>query len=253
MSGLLAFAGGFAEGVGAGIVEKGRQDRDDRIREQMYAREDRHRSEDRANAVADREDAQAYQTGERVAGQDFTSSENAANREFTRGERIAGQEFTSGENAANRDFTADQNDKNREHDRTMNSETVADVITGGDGKLHAVTRTGGTRPIVDSDGNGISPDKSKQYQDAVQDIFGKLLENNPEYGDARKSTDELMREAEKRAADLINGTISDPDDGGEDFPAAPMNLSERTVGQVYSAPDGRRVKWTEKGWLEVTG
>lgn len=111
--GLLAFAGGLATGVGAGMVEKGKQAREDRIRERMMAREDTQRAEDRAYAVADREDTQAFQSGERAAGQEFTRSENAANRDFNRSEREAGQQFTAGENAANREFTAAQNDRNR--------------------------------------------------------------------------------------------------------------------------------------------
>lgn len=223
-NGLLAFTGGLATGVGMGMVEKGRQDREDRIREVVAARQDRHRVEDRANAVSDREDTQSFQSGERAAGQDFTADQNAANRDFTRSERIGGQNFTSGENdanrshqsnenAANRDFTAGQNDKNREHDKTMNDVTVADVITGGDGKLHAVTRSGGTRPILDSNGNGLSPDQSERYQDTLQRVLSDLIESNAsQYGEARKSNQELLREAESLAADMLNGKQKDSGD-----------------------------------------
>lgn len=36
-------------------------------------------------------------------------------------------------------------------------------------------------------------------------------------------------------------------------PPAPRNVAERVAGKVYTAPDGRRVKWTGEGWILVNG
>lgn len=44
---------------------------------------------------------------------------------------------------------------------------------------------------------------------------------------------------------------SRPAPGGAQNPPAPRNAADRKVGQTYTAPDGRNVQWTGKGWMVV--
>lgn len=254
--GLLSGIGGALQGVGAGMVEKGKQAREDRIRERMMVREDRHRSEDRSYAVADREDTQAFQSSERMAGQDFTADQNAANREFTRGERVAGEEFTAGQNEAGRAHDKGLLDKRLEHDKTMadreherRAGLVADIVTGKDGNLVGITPAGDAIQITDSSGQAVTKDNSAAFREAYQRFYGDIGKADI-YG--RKSDAQIAAEAARQAADLVNGETMRKAMGSADLPEAPRDINDRVVGQVYQAPNGKQVKWTENGWLEVT-
>lgn len=228
-TGLMAIAGGMMKGYGSGVLEAARAKREaalEALREQ------------RADARAERE-----------------------------------MKFRSDEAAIGRQFQADENEKERA--------SRGEYGTGADGSSLFIQ--GGTaKPVTDDKGKPVKLAKTKDASPAEVQTAEWLIQQG--VAPDAKSAWELVRRArddpEKSKAGiykawldtLTEGQIgADPQkiadearqrteetmrflDGeetgstGQTLMPAPRDPKQRTVGTTYSAPDGRKVKWTGEGW-----
>lgn len=167
----------------------------------------------------------------------------------------AEREFTAGQNQNAIDARAKESALDREArtkeaaaDRASLAERSGTLVTGEDGSTYS--QLGSTvTPVKTPDGKDFRTKPTKK--DSVEFDIEKAVEDavKTELGDAYSERTpaavEAARERNRYRIRKQMGMDAAP-------PAAPRDAEHRVIGQVYSAPDGRSVKWTGQGWQVVS-
>lgn len=161
------------------------------------------------------------------------------------------REFRSGENEKDRNARLSEGKTERDW-RSSEADKRGDLITGEDGSLY--NRVGTTvTPIKTPDGqdfktkpkknDSMDLDVEKMVEDAVKTELGDA------YGERDTATIEAARERNRYRIRKNLGL--DPGKAPEQIEQAPRDVNNRVVGQVYTAPDGRKVRWLGDGRWEL--
>lgn len=197
--------------------------------------------------------------------------------EFRRSESQTDRDFRAKEGKLDRDaraaeFSQEQAGKG-EYGTTQDGGSVfiqggkARPVTGQDGKPVKLAGTKADKPAEVSTAEwlvqqGVAKDASEAWRlvrsarDDPEKSRGSIYKAwlttlKPEFGavdsealqaEATKRTEETMRFLESAE------TGPAPAPAGEAAPPAPRDKAVRVIGRIYSAPDGRKVRWTGEGW-----
>jgi len=257
MAGFLAYmAAGAAQGVGASMIEEAKARREERL------------SELQNNRLVDRErEGRQFSAAENEKSRAFTSEQNRITRE-SGGDAITLEDGTIG----------------------IRQGTSLKPLTGPDGKpVKGVAKSAGDAPADVQTAEwlvqkGVAKNPAEAFRmvrEARSDpeksrtaIFNKWVDaltknsysvdGDKVRAEAERLTNETLTfldQGEGGGAPAAGGgapaaanapAASAPTAGkGGRFPDAPRDKAARKVGQVYMAPDGRKVRWKGEGWEPV--
>lgn len=236
MAGFGMIVAGAAKGLGTGIVEKARAQREMMMKMLDEQTQDRRLGEERA-----------FRSGEAEKARKFEAEQN----QLTRDSKVEYGTSATGDTMAIRG-------------------TKAEPVLGADGKPVKLS-TGKT----DADPaevktaewlvkNGVAKDPAEAWSlvrrarenpegsrasifKAWMDALTKGAIGNV---DGAKIQEEATRLTEQTMRSLEGGDAPSSETDPQ-APPAPRDPGKRTVGQVYTAPDGRKIKWMGEGWQVV--
>lgn len=238
MAGFGMILGGVAKGYGSAILDAARAKREaalDEIREQ------------RADARAERE--MKFRSDEAAIDRDFRASESEKDRAAS---------------AANRGEYATTEDGGS----VFVQGGKAKPVLGEDGKPIKLAKSTDASPAEVQTAEwliqqGVAPDAKSAWElvrrarddpeKSRAGIYKAWMDTLSESSYGQMAPDKIAEEARKRTEEtmrFLDGDAAAQPNAAQHAPA-PRDPKQRKVGTVYSAPDGRKVKWTGEGWEVV--
>lgn len=238
MAGFGMVLGGALSGLGKGIVEEARQQREMMMKTLDEQATDRRLAEDRAFRASEGEKDRAATLADRADDRAFTMAENEKTRAASDTETLSAADGTVYRRVGEK-LTPLTIDDETAAEPEVEDETV--YKAGETAKVALTPPAKKTLKVADKDANVANRNRA----DLIAENYKTLKEDfNDDRSDAEK------RQAAVEMADEWLGNSSTTKAAAP--PPAPRDVAKRTVGKVYAAPDGRNVKWTGKGW-EVVG
>jgi hypothetical protein len=265
---MAAFVGGgLLAGVGAGLAEEGKAQRERALRElEMGFR------------AGESEKDRTFRRGENQSDRDFRASEARTDRDFKRISQDKEFEFRSGESGKDRDFRASESGKDRsfragesEKDRTFRGDESAKQrehqtgllsntreVVDKDGKVWLQFPNGAAKPVMDDAGQQITKRQPRERLVEVEDpddaertimvpesqAAGKAGKATKDQREARRADEDVARadarrQAEREAGEKASVLRSDAADFKEDG-GSRARFIERRTNEILAGRKGAK-------------